>query len=268
MGAPPHPFFAGLSPTLHIAHRGGAALSPENTMEAFRQATERWRTQVLEIDVQPTRDGVLVVAHDLILERCTDGKGELSAHTLAELQQLDAGWGFSPDGGLTHPFRGRGLRIPTLREVLGAFPELRFNIEVKVDRPDIEALFADELRACAAVERAVVGSEHDELAARLVRALPGGCFFYPREALAAFVMAVFNGEPPPVDDRYQVLDMPLEYGGMRLVDERLLAIAGRHDRWVNVWTIDDLEEMKRLVALGVGGIMTDRPDLLREVLDR
>ncbi|HZG41378.1 MAG TPA: glycerophosphodiester phosphodiesterase family protein, partial [Longimicrobium sp.] len=106
-------FLRGLRPTLHISHRGGAALAPENTLDAFRLAVERYRTDMLELDVHLTRDGEWVVAHDDTLERCTDGTGPLAALTLAELRRLDAGFGFSPDEGRTFPFRGRGARIPT-----------------------------------------------------------------------------------------------------------------------------------------------------------
>jgi glycerophosphoryl diester phosphodiesterase len=262
-----HPFFRGLSPTLHIAHRGGSLLAPENTLPAFHQAVERYDTQMLETDVHLSRDGELVVAHDPTLERCTDGAGALAALTLAELRRLDAGHHFSPDGGRTHPFRGQGTRLSTLGEVLRAFPALRFNIEVKPDVPGIEDALAAVLREEGAVGRVCVGSEQDVVGERLVRALPDACHFYPREALTAFVLCVRSGEPPPQEERYSVLDMPLYFGGVRLVDEAFLGEARARDKWVNVWTVDEPLEMQQLVAEGVGGIMTDRPDLLRQVLD-
>ncbi|EPX63749.1 Glycerophosphoryl diester phosphodiesterase [Cystobacter fuscus DSM 2262] len=263
----PHAFFQGLTPTLHISHRGGSRLAPENTLPAFRLAVERHRTQMLETDVHLTRDGELVVAHDATLERCTDGAGEVAAHTLAELQRLDAGHHFSPDGGLTHPFRGQGVRLPSLREVLRAFPDLRLNIEVKPDVPGVEDAFASLLREERALGRVCVGSELDPVGERLTRVLPEACHFYPRDALTAFVLAVRMGEPIPEDPRYRVLDMPLYFGEVRLVDELLLNAARAHGKWINVWTVDDPGEMRQLVAEGVGGIMTDRPDLLRRVLD-
>jgi glycerophosphoryl diester phosphodiesterase len=267
MPLPPHPFFRGLTPTLHISHRGGALLAPENTLVAFRMAVERYHTHMLETDVHLTRDGALVVAHDDTLERCTNGEGPLAAHTLAELQWLDAGHRFTPDGGRTFPFRGQGVRLPSLREALRAFPHLRFNIEVKPDVPGIEDAFHQLLREEGALERVCVGSEQDAVGERLAREMPDACHFYPREALTAFVLGVRAGEQPPDDPRYTVLDMPLYLGEVRLVDESLLRAADAHRRWINVWTVDDPEEMRRLVAEGVGGIMTDRPDLLRQVLD-
>lgn len=261
------PYLPGLAPTLHIAHRGGAKLAPENTMAAFRMAVERYRTQMLELDVQLTRDGEVVVAHDATLERCTDGAGPIAAHTLAELQRLDAGHRFTPDDGRTFPFRGQGVRIPTLRELLRAFPALPLNIELKPESAGAEDAFVRLLREEGALGRVCIGSELDSVGERLHAAAPEAVHFYPREALAAFVLAIKAGEAPPEDARYRVLDMPAYFGEARIVDAELLEAAAARGKWVNVWTIDDPAEMRRLVAEGVGGVMTDRPDLLREVLD-
>jgi glycerophosphoryl diester phosphodiesterase len=260
-------FLQGLKPTLHISHRGGATLAPENTLESFRMAVERYRTDMLELDVHLTRDGEVVVAHDATLERCTDGTGPLSALTLAELRRLDAGFGFSPDGGQRFPFRGQGVRIPTLRELLRAFPSLRLNIELKPDVPGMEEAFALLLEEERAVERVCMGSEQDALAERLVARLPDACHFYPRDALAAFVITLRGGEPPPEDPRFTVLDMPLYFGDVRLVDPGFLQACAERGKWVNVWTVDDPAEMDQLLREGVGGIMTDRPDLLRQRMD-
>jgi glycerophosphoryl diester phosphodiesterase len=262
-----HRFFEGLRPTLHIAHRGGAKLAPENTLPAFTVAVEQYRTDMLELDVHQTRDGVWVVSHDETVDRCTDGSGEIASLTVGEIQHLDAGYRFTADGGRTFPFRGQGVRIPTLREVLEHFPDLRLNIDVKLAAEGSESSFADELRAAGAVQRVCCGAEDDSLAGRLHAALPDACHFYPRDALAAFVLAIKSGEAPPTAPRFSVLDMPLYFLGERLVDAALLDAAKANDRWLNVWTVDDPVEMTRLVREGVGGIMTDRPDLLRSVLD-
>ena len=261
-----HPFLRGLRPTLHISHRGGAQLAPENTLAAFRQAVERWRTDILELDVHGTRDGALVVSHDGTVERCTNGEGPIATHTLSQLRRFDAGYRFSPDGGRTFPCRGQGLRLPSLEEVLETFPLVRLNVEVKAEAAGIELAVAALLRKHRAVDRVCLGSELDDLAARLVTALPEGCFFYPRDALTELVVAIKSGAPLPDDPRYQVLDMPLDFGEVRLVDRTLVQAVERVGRWVNVWTVDDAETMRALVDLGVGGIMTDRPDLLRAVL--
>src|SRR5690606_29811150 len=128
------------------------------------QAVQGYRTQMLEIDVQLTRDGVLVVAHDDTVDRCTDGTGDIHDLTLAEVSRLDAGYRFTPDGGRTYPFRGTGVRIPTLREVLAAFPDMRFNIEVKRPLPGIEDAFREEILHAGAMERICCGAMDDLLA--------------------------------------------------------------------------------------------------------
>ncbi|NNC21109.1 glycerophosphodiester phosphodiesterase [Corallococcus exiguus] len=260
-------FLDGLKPTLHIAHRGGALLAPENTLEAFQRAVHTHRTDMLELDVHLSRDGEVIVAHDDTLERCTDGEGPLAALTLAQLRKLDAGHRFTPDEGRTFPFRGQGVRLPTLREVLRAFPTLRLNVELKPDVPGAEAVLARLLTEEGALGRVCLGSEQDAIAERLHKELPDACHFYPRDALAAFVLALKAGEAPPEDARYSVLDMPLYFGEVRLVDDALLKAAAERGKWINVWTVDDPAEMDRLIQEGIGGIMTDRPDLLRQRMD-
>ncbi len=252
-----HPFFSGLRAPLHSAHRGGAGLYPENTMYAFRRAVELHRTDLLELDVHATSDGEVVVAHDATLERCTDGSGPLAALRWSELSRLDAAF--------HTPLQGRGITVPRLLEVLRAFPAIRLNVEVK-NAAAVQP-FVDLVKSEDVLSRLCIGSEHDEVAAQLVEALPGGCFFFPANALAAFVLPTKAGEPPQDDERYTVLDMPYVYEGVQLFDAELADIARAHDKWINVWTVNVETDMRRALADGVGGIMTDRPDVLRAVLD-
>jgi glycerophosphoryl diester phosphodiesterase len=276
---PSRAFLEGLRPTLHIAHRGGSLVAPENTLEAFRLACERYRTDVLELDVHLTRDGTLVVAHDPDVDRCTDGAGPIAAMSFEELRRLDAGHRFTrltPEGAATFPFRGRGVRIPTLREVLEACPAVRVNLELKPEADGAELRLVEELRSLdggRALDRVCLGSADDAVGARLHRAAPDACHFFPEHALTKLVMALKSGATPaslgPLaeDDRYSVLDMPATFQGYPLIDRAFLDAAAELGKWVNVWTIDERAEMQALAELGVGGIMTDRPDVLREVLD-
>jgi glycerophosphoryl diester phosphodiesterase len=258
--------FHGLRPTLHIAHRGGALLAPENTRVAFDVAVERWRTDMLELDVHLTLDGELVVSHDPTVQRCTNGDGRIADMTLAELQRLDAGYQFTPDSGLTFPFRAMGVRMPTLREVLTAYPGLPLNVELKQDTPGAAEALATLVRATGSGPRLCLGSELDELGGRLVELLPEVAHFYPRDALIQAVLAIKSEERIP-ESPYGVLDVPYHYAHVTLVDREFLAAAAEAEKWVNVWTVDAEPEMRALVAMGVGGVMTDRPDLLRRVLD-
>src|SRR5829696_2712479 len=119
---------------VNLAHRGASSLAPENTIEAFRLALEAGAGG-LELDVHMTSDGHIVVIHDATVDRTTNGTGAVSEMTLHELRRLDAGHNFSPDGGPTRPYRGRGVRVPTLGEVLREFPGVAVNIEIKAGTP-------------------------------------------------------------------------------------------------------------------------------------
>jgi glycerophosphoryl diester phosphodiesterase len=257
-----HPFFRGLKAPLHISHRGGAALYPENTLVAFTQAVTRHHTDMLELDVSCTRDGEIVVAHDLTVDRCTDGSGPIAALTCAQVQALDAGYHFTSVEGMA--WRGKGARIPRFVEVLAAFPGLRINVDLK-DPAAVDAFVALVQREQAA-DRLCIGADSDATGAALAAALPEACHFFPRDALAAFVLGFKGGET--VDDpRYTVLDMPLEWENVTLFDRALANEARARGKWINVWTVDDPSQMRSAIAHGVGGVMTDRPDLLRAVLD-
>jgi glycerophosphoryl diester phosphodiesterase len=142
---------------LVYAHRGGAALRPENTLAAFDHALALG-ADGLELDVRLTRDGEVVVHHDAVLERATDGHGAIAARSLAELASLDAGYRFAPSGASGFPFRGQGIRIPTLREVLGRYPGVPLVIELKGAQPALARGVVELVRAASAVDGVSVGS--------------------------------------------------------------------------------------------------------------
>jgi glycerophosphoryl diester phosphodiesterase len=263
------PFLAALEARrrpLVIAHRGGAAIAPENTLYAFERAVKLHRVDMIELDVHATSDGVIVVAHDDDVARCTNGTGTLASLDRATLATLDAAFSFSPDGAQC-PLRGKGISIPTLEEVLVALPGMLFNMELKPSARAAASSLVDLLRRHDALDRTCLGSEDDDVAATLHAIAPDACHFYPRDALTSLVMALKSGADVPREDRYRVLDMPVEFMGVRLVDRALVEAVNAIDRWVNVWTIDDPAEMRALIADGVGGIMTDVPDLLRSVVE-
>lgn len=256
-----HPFFSG-APHL-IAHRGGAALAPENTIAAIEQAVRLWQPDIVEIDVRATADGHCVLMHDATLERTTNGSGPVAARTLAELKQLDAGYGFVALDG-THPFRGRGVTIPTIDEVLGAFPELRFIVEVKIgsaQKPLFEAIERHGAwdRVLAAGERDAdrdlfpryrgPTSESGDSMRRLYR--------MHRLRLMPFWRATTDA-----------VQFPIEYDERRLVTPRLVRELKRKGLFVHVWTVNDPDDMKQLLDWGVDGVLTDRPDLLHQVMGR
>lgn len=257
---PGHPYLAG-GPLL-IAHRGGSALAPENTLTAFRRALEWWGADVLEIDVHPTRDGEVVVIHDATVDRTTDGSGAVAGRTLAELRRLDAGHRFTPDGGRTFPFRGRGIAVPTLAEVLEAFPDARVNVEIKDGRAQ-EGVWETVHRLGAAHRVLVAAARREDR-----RRFDGyaGPTSAAREEIRAFLLLCRCGLAgfwrPPVD----AFQVPERQGALRVVDPRFVREAARFGVPVHVWTVDDPAAMRRLLEWGVDGVITDRPDRLTRVL--
>lgn len=248
-----------------FAHRGGAALWPENTLVAFRGAIELG-FRYIETDLHRTRDGAIVCFHDATLMRTTDGAGRARDLTLAELKRLDAGYRFTRDG-VTFPFRGRGLTVPTLEEALALHPELCLNVEIKQRQPPMEAALWDAIDRLGARDRLLVAAEHDPLVHRF-RALrpndriptsPG------TRGVLRFWVGVRTGAHRFETYPFDALQVPVSFRGLTVVDRAFVDAAHAHGVQVHVWTIDEPREMRRLLDLGVDGVMTDRPDRLAEV---
>lgn len=261
------PFFDRPGPWL-VAHRGGSALAPENTLAAFDNALALG-ADALEVDVRRTRDGVVVVFHDDDTTRLAGVPGTIEARTLAEVRALDPAATFTPDRGATFPFRGRGLAVPTLAEVLARYPGARLNIDAKPDDGPLAEALADVLRAADALDRVCVGSFHDAQAERLAVLLPGCARYLPEHAATCHVMAAkvrASGEGCP--EGYDLASLPHKMGDLVVVDEPVVRYFHARGIPVHVWTVDDEDEMRELVRIGVDGIVTDRPDLLARVLGR
>lgn len=285
-------------PPLNVAHQGGALEAPSNTLFAFRRAAALG-ADVLELDVHASADGHLVVVHDDTVDRTTDGTGRVADLTLAELRELDAAHSFVPGEGAApgrdaedYPYRGfatgdreipagfaerHGLdsvspadfRIPTLREVLGAFPDALVNIEIKQTAPAVEPY---EERLAALLDEfdrgrdTVVVSFHPKALARFRQHAPDVPLAPARGPIVRYALSSlgpFGGLPLP---NYAALQVPPATGGVRLVTRGFVADAHADGLAVHVWTIDDPGEMRRLLDLGVDGVMTDRPSVLERVL--
>ena len=240
-----------------FAHRGGAALRPENTIPAFDHGLSLG-ADGLELDVHLSRDGVVVVHHDKTLERTTDGRGTLAALTADELARLDAGHHF--DG-----FRGLVGGVPTLKEVLRRYPSAWFIIELKVNDPILARKTIDEVRAAGALERVAIGS----FGTRVLRAARG---YEPRiltgasqeeTRLALYRSWIRWPVRNPPNDAFQV---PEQSGSTRVVSRRFVQYAHDAGVAVQVWTVNDAADMRRLLDWGVDGLISDRPDVAVEVV--
>ena len=252
---------------VNLAHRGASALAPENTIEAFRLAIEEGAGG-LELDVHMTRDRQIVVIHDATVDRTTNGSGAVSEMTLDEVRGFDAGHNFSPDGGPTRPYRGRGVRVPTFGEVLEEFPGVPVNIEIKAGTPGIEEMVLGELREADALGRALVVSTPHAIVKRFRKVSGGhvstgasrweiGVFYFASRLLLGRL----------IRPAYDALQVPLRHRGIPVVTPRFIRAAHARGVRVDAWTINQADEMRRLLDLGVEVIMTDRPGTLAEVLD-
>ena len=262
-----HPYFDVPRPIV-FGHRGASGEAPENTLVAFERALAQG-AEILETDVHVTRDGEVVIAHDPDVARTTHGAGRIAQLRFRELAALDAGYRFTPDGGASHPFRGQGVRVPALREVFRRLPETRFNIEVKANDPrlieGVVDLVAEHERAhltlLAAAEEETLSAVRTELSRRGVAAALGASV----ADVLGFVRAAIGEGVAPKEP--MALQIPPSFGGDPLVTPALVDFAHRHDVQVHVWTINDEDEMRELLALGVDGIMSDFPGRLRAVVD-
>jgi len=253
-----HPFFA-LRRPLAIGHRGCAGEVPENTLASFERAVADGAV-VIETDVHLSRDHVPVLLHDDDVARVTDGRGAVRDLDWAAIRRLDAGFHFvAPDG--STPFRGAGLRIPSLAEALDALPGVRFNVELKEDRPGIAECVLGVIRDAGHEELTLVTSGEDRLMGKLRGAVRrsgasvaiGAC----TGDIARFVRAARDGIAPPPEP--MALQIPADFAGAPLVTPALLAAAHARDVHVHVWTINDPIEIAALLELGVDGVISDYP---------
>ena len=236
-----------------IAHRGASAEAPENTLAAF-EAAVRGGADAFELDVRLTADGAPVVIHDDTLDRTTDRTGLVRSHTLAELRSVDAGARFTSDRGQTHPYRGGDVRIPTLGEVLWAFPRVPVLLEIK--EPEAQEAVRKVLFQEDAAERCVVASEH-QAALRAFEEAPFARGASGAEISALYWAALLGRRPPAVG--YRLLSVPERYRGLTVPTRRFVAAAHALGCPVHVWTIDEPATARRLWARGVAGIVTNSP---------
>ncbi|MFZ5855691.1 MAG: glycerophosphodiester phosphodiesterase [Chloroflexota bacterium] len=266
--APQTAYYQNAPRPMVIAHQGGDGLWPSNTLFAFEHAAELG-VDVLEMDIHMTKDGALVVSHDETMDRLTDGTGLIKEKTLAEVQGFDAAYDWSPlDDGAEYPYRGQGITIPTLESVFERFPEYRMNIEIKQAEPSIAQPFCDLIRAHNMQDKILVASFKDEALAEFRETCPEVATSGSRGQIKPFIymhLAFLGRLYPP---NFSAVQLPIEDSGITLLTSRFVNVAHARGLWVDAWTIDDPAEMRMLIDIGVDGIITDRPDLLMEVLAR
>ena len=249
--------------TLVIAHGGGDALFPENTLEAY-EGSSVLGGEVIDVDLAMSADGVLVAFHDATLERTTDGTGRLASRTFAELSGLDAGFDFVRAG--KRPFRAKNVRIPSLESILLRFPSTPVTLDVKDERVALVAPLCTRLAKLGRVSDVFVGTDSTAQVQGLRSACPGvptSSTGAERRAMRAardardprFVATTLVSQPP-----YRAAD------GTLRITKAYLDYAHSKGIAVLTWVVDDPTDMRSLIRMGVDGIYTRRPDILREVL--
>jgi len=260
------PYFAPPRPRV-FGHRGAAGVAPENTLPSFALAAALC-AGYLELDVHASADGEIAVMHDPELERTTDGNGPLSDQPWAALAALDAGYRFTHDGH-TFPYRGQGVRIPRLLDVLREFPAHRLNIEIKHGGAAVVDAVLDVLRRANSRDRVLLAAEHDDIMA-CIRAAVGdrvatsACVGEAVDFIGRLQSERWEGYAPA----QQALQIPPAHAGIELVTAASVAAAHRCGLEMHVWTINDSAEIDRLLDLGVDGVMSDLPGLVATAVRR
>ncbi|MES2142365.1 MAG: glycerophosphodiester phosphodiesterase [Pseudomonadota bacterium] len=254
------PDYQANSKPLVIAHRGGAGLWPENTLFALQEAA-KLGADLSEIDIHMSRDGALIAIHDESVDRTTNGKGLVKELTLAELKKLDAGYQWTNDEGQTFPFRGRGITIPSLSEIFSAFPRQVISLEIKQDDPPIAAALRESINRYGKEKQVLVSAFN----ARTMKVFRRLC---PKIANAASDSEVQRFSKlsrmylaRAFSVKASAFEVPLDK-----VTPLFIKAAHKKNKRVDVWTVNEVEDMERLLAWGADGILTDFPDRLLNLL--
>ncbi len=263
-----YPFFAEEKPRI-FGHRGAMGETPENTLLSFQRALEDG-AKFLELDVRGSKEGEVVIIHDATLDRTTNGRGRVGQQGLKDLKALDAGYWFTLDRGASCPFRGQKIEIPTLEEFFLAFPKAKAIIEIKQIRPSIVKKVVDTTRRFCREDQVLLATEKDRIMKNIRKELQENDLAiatgFSYGEVAAFLRWVREGKKAHLNEGGQALQIPCEYGGMTLVSDETVNAAHHLGIEVFVWTVNDTEEMKRLLSLGVDGIITDYPSRLRDLI--
>jgi glycerophosphoryl diester phosphodiesterase len=265
-----HPFFANFDRyPLVIAHADdtGQGLWPGSSMLYLEGASELG-VDMLELDVHMSQDGHIVVMHDDTVDRTTNGSGKISELTLKEIKSLEVGGNWTQDDGVTYPYRGQGLRVPTLAEVFYLFPDVPMNIEIKQAEPSMVRPLCDMIRRFNMSEKVLVPSFSDEAVAEFRAICPDVATAGSSSEVRNFVLLNFAFLSNLLSPAYQAFQVPEKSAGIPVVIPRFVKSAHDRNLQVHVWTVNDPADMQRFIDMDVDGIMTDRPDLLLELLNR
>ena len=265
-----YPYHVGVNAPEVIAHQGGDGIWPGNTMFAFENAVEIG-ADVLEMDAHITKDGHIVLMHDATVDDTTDGTGPIEGMMLDELRQLDAGYDWTDDGGQTFPYRGQGIQVPTLIELFEKYPQERYVIEIKPAEGPLGDALCSLIREYSMQDKVAIASFHDDAMQAFREICPEVATSASRGEVTKFVLlgkVFLSGLVNPAYQSIQPPFDPEESMNIPIMTKRFIREAHAKNIMIAPWTVNDPELMKQYIEWGVDGIITDRPDLMVDVLGR
>jgi len=244
---------------LIMAHQGGEGERPSNTMLAYQDAVHEG-ADVLDTDMQMTKDGMLVFMHDETVDRATNGTGAVRDLTLAELKKLDAAYSFTIDQGKTYPYRGTGVTVPTVEDVFEAFPNLRIGIEIKPTSPlSIAQNFCDLIRKHHMEQNVLVSSFFQGTMDEFRKSCPEVATSATLSEVLQFMRWNAVGLARIVSPKYDCFQVPESSGAIDVITPSFIKASQERNLRILPWTINDEAAFKRLVAEGAVAINTDYP---------
>ena len=245
--------------SIRIAHRGGMALYPENTLEAFHSSVDIHNVEMLELDLQITKDDKVIVLHDDSIDRTTNGKGNVIDLSYEGISEFDAGYNFKDKKGECS-FRDQGVIIPLFEEVLKQLPNTYLNIELKGNNPQLVEKVQLLITNYNAEDKILIGSANYFQNKRVHKHLPNCGYYFSRPDLYLFLLVGCFGLLKRDGDKFLTVGAPMEHHGIP-VYQTFLKATNKIGKPLFVWGANDKDTIQKLIIDGVAGIMTDRPDL-------
>ncbi len=245
--------------SIRIAHRGGMALYPENTLEAFHFSVDKHNVEMLELDLQITKDDKVIVLHDDSIDRTTNGKGNVIDLSYEEISEFDAGYNFKDEKGECS-FRDQGVIIPLFEEVLKQLPNAYLNIELKGNNPQLVEKMRFLIANYNAEDKILIGSANYFQNKRVHTHFPNCGYYLSRPDLYLFLLVGYFGLLKKYWDKFLTVEAPIEYHGIPVYQTYLKA-AEKIGKPLFIWGANDRGSIQKLSKDNVAGIMTDRPDL-------
>lgn len=252
---------------LVIAHGDESCqgLFPGNTLLYLRKMVALG-VDALEMDLNLTADGHLVLLHDTTLERTTNGRGQVKDHSLSDLRKLNAGYhwrtGNGTDEPAAFPYRDKPLPIVTIDEVFAALPDIPKIIELKNDDPLAADTLSHSIAKAQCENKVVVSSFHQRVISAFRQRSPKVATGATMQEALKFFAAQLVGAEGLLTPAYQTMQLPMRFHGIPVFTRRFIRAARRHGLHLSVWTVDKAEDMQHYIDLGLDGIVTNRPDRL------